>query len=112
MPDHGEALGVDCFHLYKTAQNLMSVAAIYRETARMISLAEARWSSSPGESRIKPHPVVPEWTSACDGATEILMTTAANLEDTAHTLNRTADDYAATDQEAAAEFKRRREDDA
>jgi hypothetical protein len=101
--DHGTQLGLDLNELYTTAKLMSSVSDIYRGALR--SLDTPDWS--PG---LADHPVVEPWTSLQVGVGDVLAKTAINLDDTAHALMAAANDYAATDAEAAAEFDRLRRD--
>jgi hypothetical protein len=106
MPDHGDQLGVDLNELYVVAHYLTKVADDYTRASKLVSSCAPPTVSAPWTD------VVPEWPLLRFEVSDILQDTARNLTDTAKALNDNADNYASTDQCAAAEFNKLKAQDA
>lgn len=105
MPDHGDQLGVDLNELYVVAHYLTKVADDYTRATTLVSSCTPPTVSAPWTN------IVPEWPLLQFEVSDILRDTATNLTDTATALNNNADNYASTDQCAAAEFDKLKQQD-
>lgn len=100
MADQGAALGVDLNELYVVAHYLTKVSGDYVSARKLVESCTPPGVYPPWTG------IVPEWMTLRNSISDILADTARNLTDTATVLNQNANDYAATDQAAAAEFDR------
>lgn len=93
MPDSGQQFGVDIYHLHEVARDLSEAAAVYDSATNQMY-------------GVVVDSIVDPWTSLRGQLLTALSTTVTNLNDSATALNKAANDYAATDQQAAAEFNK------
>lgn len=105
MPDHGQQLGVDINQLYRTAHYLHRIADDFGQAAKLVTSCQSPGASGPWTT------MVAEWGLLQFEVGDVLSDTSRNHGDTATVLGHTADNYAATDQTAAATFRSLQADD-
>lgn len=93
-----DSLEVDVNELRKVATDLNTAAGDFTLAANLVSGCAPPSSSQPWQS------TVVEWTLFQGNVADLLSDTANNLTDTATALNRNADSYESTDQNAAGTF--------
>jgi hypothetical protein len=98
MSPNGANLGIDLNELYVVAHDLRQVVGDYEQAAKLVAAAEPPVVESPWTN------IVMEWFYLRINVSSLLSDTGKNLTDTATALNKAANDYAATDQAAAAKF--------
>lgn len=111
MPDHGEDLGADLYHLWLAGKaDLPAVAGAYSSAAGNVAATDndiysAMWRPTRfgGDSY---GPVFYSWTALRDELASMLSDTTQNLTLTGEALCLAATEYAKTDSAAAAEMQR------
>jgi hypothetical protein len=105
---HGEDFGADLYYLYRAGRNeLPQTAATYSELTthvhRRAGYMQALFDA-PGRGPTEAHKKLLELR---DELHDILRLTSIRLQEVGEALVKTADSYAATDEEAAEEFRRK-----
>ncbi|HEY4024303.1 MAG TPA: hypothetical protein VGM75_36845 [Pseudonocardiaceae bacterium] len=98
MPDHGAELGVDLNELYRTAHFLSIVHEDFVQAAEAVNANQPPDNAGPWTS------VVASWKELRLTLTGMLFDNAQAISDTSDTLTAIAQQYAAADQAAAAQF--------
>lgn len=105
MSDHGTQLGVDLNELYIVAHYLDKAANDFTQAANVVFGCQEPQADAPWIT------IVQEWLGFQTAVYNLLNDNAKNMTDTATALNNNADNYAAADQAAAAEFQKLQQDD-
>jgi phosphopantetheinyl transferase len=98
MPDHGEQLGVDINELYRTAHFLSLAQADFVQAVREVDAAAPPRDSGQWTA------MVPAWGALRAAIAQMLGGNAETLNESSLVLTVIAQEYAETDQRAAASF--------
>lgn len=105
----GKELGADIFGLWRAGtRNLPDVATVYAEASTACDIEPTQAFARAGDLGFGPHGPWSSWQTLNDELSSLLVETSRNLRDTGRALVAAADDFAATDTTARAEFDRLR----